>query len=73
MLGGAESIRAVVRNGLDSDNSKAYAFLDTFHYADTAQLQQLVAWNNEPNAWTDGKRAPVMKENPELVATRFAQ
>lgn len=72
-LGGMESIHTVVRKGLDKDMPEVFAFLDRFAYADTAQLQTLMAWNNEEGAdpLTNARR--FMKEHPALVGSWLAK
>ncbi|WCB45821.1 glycine betaine ABC transporter substrate-binding protein [Nitratidesulfovibrio vulgaris] len=72
-LGGMESIHTVVRKGLDKDMPEVFAFLDRFAYADTAQLQTLMAWNNEEGAdpLTNARR--FMKEHPALVDSWLAK
>lgn len=70
-LGGSESIHTVVRKDLDRDMPEVHAFLDRFAYADTGQLQQLMAWNNEPGADPQVNARRFMDEHPELVKTWF--
>ena len=70
-LGESETINTIVRNGLKSDMPEVYAFLDKFHYNDVAQLQTLMAWNEEKGADLTANAKRFMKENPELAASWF--
>lgn len=72
-LGGMESIHTVVRKGLDKDMPEVFAFLDRFAYADTAQLQTLMAWNNEEGADPLTIARRFMKEHPALVDSWLAK
>lgn len=72
-LGSAESIHTVVRKGLDKDMPEVFAFLDRFAYEDTAQLQTLMAWNNEQGADPLANARRFMKEHPALVDSWLAK
>lgn len=72
-MGGEESIYTITRLGLKADRPEVYAFLDKFHYESPAQLQTLMAWNQEKGADLMANARRFMKENPELVESWFAQ
>ncbi len=72
-MGGEESIHAIARLGLKKDRPEIHAFLDKFHYENTAQLETLMAWNQEKGADLMANARRFMKENPELVESWFAE
>ncbi len=72
-MGGEESIYTITRLGLKTDRPEVYAFLDKFHYENPAQLQTLMAWNQEKGADLMANARRFMKENPELVESWFVQ
>ncbi len=67
VLGKSEEIDTVVRKGLKKDMPKVYEFLDRFHWKDAAQLQAVMAWNQEPGADPYKNALKFIKENPEQV------
>ena len=71
VLGESENINTIVRLGLKKDMPEVYAFLDAFSYNDIAQLQTLMAWNQEKGADLLANAKRFMKENPELAASWF--
>jgi len=70
IFGAEERIHTVVRKGLDKDMPDVFAFLDKFHYRDTDQLQELMAWNEENNDDVGNARR-FMQKYPELTASWF--
>jgi len=67
VLGEAEEIDTVVRKDLKKDMPDVYAFLDRFHWKDAAQLQSVMAWNQEKGADPYKNALKFIKENPKLV------
>ncbi|WP_027723180.1 glycine betaine ABC transporter substrate-binding protein [Maridesulfovibrio zosterae] len=67
ILGEEETINTIVRKGLKKDKPEVYAFLDKFAWKDAAQLQQVMAWNQEKGAdpYENAKR--FIKENKAQV------
>lgn len=72
-LGEEESINTIVRSGLKKDMPTVYSFLDKFHYENIAQLETLMAWNQEKNADLLENARKFMRENPELAASWFTE
>ena len=67
ILGKEETINTIVRKGLKKDKPEVYAFLDKFAWKDAAQLQKVMAWNQEKGAdpYENAKR--FIKENKAQV------
>lgn len=66
-FGKEESIHTVVRNNLDKDMPEVFAFLDKFSYLDTAQLQTLMAQNEEKGADPLENAKKFVRENKDQV------
>ncbi len=67
-LGGEETINTVVRKGLKEDMPEVYAFLDRFAWDSPAQMQMVMAWNQEPDADPYESAKRFIREYPETVA-----
>lgn len=66
IFGAEESINTIVRGGLDKDMPEVYALLDNFSWP-AAELQKIMAWNQEKGADLNANAQKWIKENPELV------
>lgn len=66
VLGEEETINAVVRKGLDKDMPEVYNFFDKFAWKDPAQLQMVMAWNQESGVTPEQSAERFLKEHPEM-------
>ncbi len=66
VLGGEEQIEAIVRKGLDADMPEAHAFFSNFKWDSPAQLQMVMAWNQEGGSPEENARR-FLKEYPDTV------
>ena len=71
LFGAEEAIHTVARKGLKEDMPEIYAFLDNFHFTDTAQLQRLMAENMEKGTNEMENARRFVKENKEQVDAWF--
>jgi glycine betaine/proline transport system substrate-binding protein len=67
IYGSAENIDTLVRKGFERDMPKAYRILDAFNWT-PADMQQVMAWNQEPGASATANAQRWVKENPQRVA-----
>ena len=67
-LGASESINTIVRKDLKDDMPGVYAIMKRFSWKNPAQLQMVMAWNQEADAdpYENAKR--FLKENPDMLA-----
>ncbi|MEJ2060464.1 MAG: glycine betaine ABC transporter substrate-binding protein [Gammaproteobacteria bacterium] len=68
IYGTAENIDTLVREGLKKDMPKAYKILDAFNWK-PADMQKVMAWNQEANANASEDAQRWVKENPKLVSS----
>jgi glycine betaine/proline transport system substrate-binding protein len=66
VLGGEEQIEAIVRKGLDKDMPEVHAFFSNFKWDSPAQLQMVMAWNQEGGSPEENAER-FLKEHPETV------
>ncbi len=67
LFGTEEAIHAVARKGLDTDMPAVYNFLHKFSYTNTAQLQKLMAENEEKGADPLENARKFVREHQEQV------
>ncbi|MCW8808238.1 MAG: glycine betaine ABC transporter substrate-binding protein [Rhodanobacter sp.] len=67
IFGGAEDIDTLVRKGLKKDMPKAYATLDAFKWT-PADMQQVMAANQEPGADAQDNASKWVKAHADLVS-----
>lgn len=67
VYGGEEEIDIVVRKGLKKDMPKVYAFLNNYKLT-PAELETMMAWNQEKGSDPYKTALKWMKENPKKVA-----
>ncbi len=68
IFGGAENIDTLVRKGLKKDMPKAYGILDAFHWT-PADMQQVMAANQEPGADAAANASKWVKSHADLVSS----
>lgn len=66
VLGAEEQIEALVRKGLRKDQPEVYAFFSHFKWDSPAQLQMVMAWNQE-GATPEQNAQRFLKEYPDSV------
>jgi len=66
VLGGEELIEAIVRKGLKEDMPEVHAFFSNFKWDSPAQLQMVMAWNQEGGSPEDNAKR-FLKEHPDTV------
>ncbi|MBP9944220.1 MAG: glycine betaine ABC transporter substrate-binding protein [Desulfomicrobium sp.] len=66
VLGGEEKIEAVVRKGLKEDMPEVHAFFSNFKWDSPAQLQMVMAWNQEGGS-PEENAGRFLKEYPDTV------
>lgn len=66
VLGGEEMIEAIVRKGLKKDMPEVHAFFSNFKWDSPAQLQMVMAWNQEGGSPEENAKR-FLKEYPETV------
>ncbi len=67
IYGGAEYIDTIVRKGLKEDKPDMYAFLKKFQWT-PADIQTVMAWNQEKNATPEENALKWVKQNADKVA-----
>jgi len=66
ILGEEEYIHSVVRKGLKKDMPEVYNFFDNFAWNDAAQLQMVMAWNQESGVTPEESAKRFIEEHPEM-------
>lgn len=66
VLGGEEKIEAIVRKGLKEDMPEVHAFFSNFKWDSPAQLQMVMAWNQEGGSPEENAKR-FLKEYPDTV------
>lgn len=66
VLGAEEKIEAIVRKGLKEDMPEVHAFFSNFKWDSPAQLQTVMAWNQEGGSPEENARR-FLREHPDTV------
>lgn len=72
VLGGEELIEAIVRKGLSKDMPEVHAFFSHFKWDSPAQLQMVMAWNQEGGSPEENAQR-FLKEYPKTVEEWMAK